>query len=105
MVCRGSCVARVLGTDTPGVYQIAFEVVGSGKGMPATVAPADAAPFPGWALTLLPDDVGVPVLVACRCPRRVHTLDPARLRAEAWTGRPGHPREVGVSAVEATSTK
>lgn len=38
--------------------------------------------------------------VACRC-SQVHQLDPHKLRAEAWQGRPGRPRVLGVSDVSA----
>ncbi len=92
VVCRRrSLIARVLGTAAPGVYEVALEAV------PAGVVGNLAG---GHGITLLTlDDVGSRVKVACRCPERMHYLDPLKLRANAWEGRPGKPHEVGVSSV------
>lgn len=104
VVCRRVCIARVLGTAVPGAYEVGFEAVGMGGGLPATVTSALGAggrqAFPGYAMQLIPLEVGVPIQVACRCKARLHHLDPLALRQEAWEGRPGHPREVHVSVVE-----
>jgi hypothetical protein len=96
VLCRRRVLARVLGTATPGAYEVAIEAVPVGT-LEGAVG--------GWGVTLLAlENVGVSgVAVACRCEVRMHHLDPVRLRAEAWQGRPGKPRVVGVSAVERRS--
>jgi len=87
VVCRRRLLARVLGTDTPGVYDVAYEA-------------APTASKGGWGVQSdALGDVGAVILVACRCSARMHHLDPMKLRAQAWEGRPGKPHEVGVSDV------
>lgn len=81
--CRKRLIARVLDQGRDASLQVALE----------------ALPMPGGAaVTLLPIETA-PIAVGCRCPARVHHLDPAKLSTEAWEGKPGRPRVVAVQRV------
>lgn len=91
VLCRRRLIARVLGTTTPGAYELAFEAT------PAGIVGDVVGGYMTHILKL--DDVGARVKVSCRCSQRMHHLDPLKLRDAAWDGRPGKPREIGAALV------
>lgn len=90
VLCGQSVVARLLATDTPGRYELAFEAV-------------QVSPKGGWGVTSVALDlISEPIPMACRCSVRMHHLDPAKLTVEGEQGPPkrGRPRRVPVSRMQ-----
>lgn len=90
VLCGQSVVARLLATDTPGRYELAFEAV-------------QVSPTGGWGVTIVALDViSEPIPVACHCSVRMHYLAPGKLAVEGESGPPkrGKPRRVPVARMQ-----